>query len=204
MHRSLALAGLLAVLAAPAAAQTISTPIYKGPYHDFRNSELAGYISDPGSGISIALQGEYRRVTSRFDYGLTFGYLDPSGPGSGIFGIGVDGRASVARRTQDFPLDASLTLGLGGLIQSGDIGFILPIGISLGRQVLLEESKISFTPYVNPVIAPVFGSDNVVGNDVLFGLGLGVDISLSPRTDVRLSAGLGDLDGVGVGLAWHR
>jgi hypothetical protein len=204
MHRSVALAGLLATLAVPAAAQTIGTPVYKSPYHDFRRSELAGYLSDPGSGISIAIQGEYRRATPRFDYGLTFGYLDPTGSGSGIFGVGIDGRASVAHRTEDFPLDASVTLGLGGLIRSGDIGFMLPIGITLGRQVLLEESKVSFTPYVNPVIAPVFGNDNVVGNDVLFGLGLGVDITLSPRLDVRLSGGLGDIDGVGVGLAWHR
>jgi hypothetical protein len=204
MRRSLLLAGLLAAFAIPAAAQTIGTPIYKSPYRAFRKTELAGYLSDPGAGISLAIQGEYRIARPKFDFGLTVGFLDASGNGDGTFALGIDARAPLAHHSQDFPLDASLTGGLGALFRSGDAGFLLPIGVTLGRQVLLEESSISFTPFVAPVIVPVFGNDNVVGNDVQFGLGLGVDISLTRTFDVRVSGSLGDIEGIGIGLAWHR
>ena len=205
MRRSLVLTGLLAaVVSVSATAQTIGTPVYKTPYTGFKHSELAGYISDPGQGVSIAVQGEYRIARKKYDLGLTVGYADASGSGNGLFGVGVDGRTGLARHTQDFPLDAALTGGIGALFRSGDVGIIIPVGVSLGREIILEDSKISFTPYVNPVLAPVVGSDNVVGNSVLFGLGLGVDIGLSPAFHLRVSGSVGDIDGVAIGLAWHR
>ena len=202
MRRSLILVGLVAALVGPdLAAQTLGTPIFKSPYRSFKSSELGGYISDPGEGISIAIQGEYRMARPSFDWGLVVGYSDPNGSGDGIFGVGVDARAQLARHTKDFPLDASGTLGFGALFRSGDSGFLIPFGVTLGRQVQLENSKVSFTPYVNPVIAPTFGD---LLDDVQFGLGLGVDIALSPSFDVRVSGSLGDIEGVGVGVAWHR
>lgn len=202
MRRSLILAGLVTVLLAPAlAAQTIATPVFKSPYRGFKKTELAGYLSDPGEGISLALQGEYRMARPTFDWGVTFGYMDAKGGGENIFGVGVDARAQIARHTQDFPLDASGTLGFGALFRDGDSGFLIPFGVTLGRQVQLENSKVSFVPYVNPVIAPTFGD---LLDDVQFALGLGVDIALSPTFDVRVSGSLGDLEGVAVGLAWHR
>lgn len=202
MRRSLILAGLVTVLLAPAlTAQTIATPVFKSPYRAFKKTELAGYLSDPGEGISLALQGEYRMARPTFDWGVTFGYLDATGGGDNLFGVGVDARAQIARHTQDFPLDASGTLGFGALFRSGDSGFLIPFGVTLGRQVQLENSKVSFVPYVNPVIAPTFGD---LLDDVQFALGLGVDIALSPTFDVRVSGSLGDLEGVAVGLAWHR
>jgi hypothetical protein len=202
MRRSFILAGLVTVLLAPAlTAQTISTPVFKSPYRSFKKTELAGYLSDPGEGISLALQGEYRMARPNFDWGVTFGYFDAQGGGENLFGVGVDARAQIARHTQDFPLDASGTLGFGALFRDGDSGFLIPFGVTLGRQVQLENSKISFVPYVNPVIAPTFGD---LLDDVQFALGLGVDIALSPSFDVRVSGSLGDLEGVGIGLAWHR
>ena len=116
-------------------------------------------------------------------------------------GAGIDGRVLVAHHSEKFPLDASLTAGFGGLFASGTSHFYIPLGASLGRQVLLENSNISFTPFVAPVIAPNFGDGP---DDTLFGLGLGVDIALSKTFDARVSGALGDYDGVGVGLAWHR
>jgi len=202
MRRSFILAGLVAALLAPdLAAQTLGTPIYKSPYVSFKKTELAGYISDPGEGVSLALQGEYRMARPTFDWGLVVGYLDANGGGDGIFGVGIDARARLARQSKDFPLDASGTLGFGALFSNGNSGFLIPFGVTLGRQVELENSKVSFVPYVNPVIAPTFGD---LLDDVQFGLGLGVDIALSPSLDVRVSGSLGDIEGVGIGLAWHR
>lgn len=203
MRRSFILAGLVAaIVATDLTAQTIATPIFKSPYRAFKRTELAGYISDPGEGVSLALQGEYRMARPTFDWGVTFGYMDPEGSGGdGLFGVGIDARAKLAQHSRDFPLDASGTLGFGALFSNGDTGFLIPFGVTLGRQVELENSKVSFVPYVNPVIAPTFGD---LLDDVQFALGLGVDIALSPAFDVRVSGSLGDLEGVGVGLAWHH
>jgi hypothetical protein len=202
MNRGLLVATLLTVLGtASMAAQVLDTPVYKSPYRSFKRSELAGYISDPGEGVSVAIQGEYRIARPKYDVGFTVGFLEGAGSNDNLFGVGLDGRLPIAGHTKDFPLDASLTGGFGALFGGGQTGFILPFGVSLGRQLLLENSNVSFTPYVNPVIAPTFGD---LLSDVQFGLGLGVDIALSKTLDVRVSGSLGDIDGVAVGLAWHR
>ena len=60
---------------------------------------------------------------------------------------------------------------------------------------------MSFTPYVNPVVAPTFG--DLLG-DVQFGLGLGVDLAITKTFDLRVSGSLGDIEGVGIGAAWHH
>lgn len=200
MRRSLVLAVVLAAFATPLVAQTIGTPVFKAPTRTWKNSELGGYISDPGEAISIAVQGEYRIGRPKFDFGLVLGYADVRGGGDGVFGIGIDARTGLARATKDFPLDAAITGGFGATFSDGNNAFFVPVGVSLGRQIMLEESKISFTPYLSPVIAPVFGDNS----DVLFGFGLGVDVSVSPRLDIRVAGALGDIEGVSIGLAWHR
>jgi len=198
---SLLTIALAALLATPAMAQTIGTPIYHSPYRAFKNTELGGYLSDPGAGVSVAIQGEYRIARPKFDLGLTVGFADGSGNSNNLFGVGIDGRLPISRHTQSFPLDASFTGAFGALFGDGKVGFIVPVGVSLGRQVLMEGSNISFTPYVNPVIAPTFG--DLLG-DTQFGLGLGVDLALSRTFDLRVSGSLGDIEGVGIGAAWHH
>jgi hypothetical protein len=202
MLRSLALAGLLsAALAAGAAAQTLTTPVFLSPYRAFQHNELSGAISDPGSGISVALEGAYRFARSRYDLGLHAGILDGSGASKSVFALGADGRLSLSRHSQQFPLDVAGTLGFGALFSDGNSGFLIPFGVTLGRQLLLEDSNISFVPYVHPVIAPTFGD---LSNGTQFGLGLGVDVALNKTFDIRVSGAVGDYEGVGIGLAWHR
>lgn len=187
-----------------ASAQTLGLPVFQSPYRAFKQNELGATFSDPGDGISWALEGQYRRADrrGRFDWGLRLAYADPEGKGGdGIFGIGADVRAPIARHTQDFPLDAAVTAGFGALFSNGNSGFLVPLGVTLGRQVMLENSSISFVPYVHPVLAPAFGD---LFDDVQFGLGLGVDINLSRTWDARIGGSVGDLDGFGIGFAWHR
>jgi hypothetical protein len=52
------------------------------------------------------------------------------------------------------------------------------------------------------VILPVLGASG--GSDVGFALGLGVDLRFSRNVAVRVSGGLGDLEGVGIGLTYVR
>lgn len=202
MRRMILSAAVLAVLGtAGLEAQTLATPVMKSPYTSFKRTELGAYLSDPGEAFSVALQGEYRMARKKFDFGIALGYADVKGNGDNVFALGIDARAAVARHTRDFPLDAAITGGFGTLIADGQTGFLIPVGVTLGRQVLLEESNISFTPYVNPIIAPTFGE---LLDDVQFGIGLGVDVAVTKTFDIRVSGSLGDLEGIAIGVAWHR
>lgn len=98
----------------------------------------------------------------------------------------------------DFPLDGALVLGVGGWFVSGNSVLIVPAGLSLGRRIDPQGSTISIVPYVQPTL--FLTADGA--SDVLFALGLGADFRLSPRFDARISAGLGDLEGVSLGAVW--
>jgi opacity protein-like surface antigen len=107
--------------------------------------------------------------------------------GQGKFDVGF--RAGV---------DGALTAGIGGSFGDFSQGYI-PVGLSLGRRIELE-GGISFVPYLQPVIGFTFGDDS----DAIFAVGLGVDFKLSKTFDLRVTGGLGDIDGIGIGFAWIR
>ena len=130
------------------------------------------------------------------------GIADFNGPGTALL-VGGDFRTQLLHYSDSFPLDGSLTLGLGGWFGSNvDDEIFLPVGFSLGRRFELENSNTIFVPYVHPVIIPTFGAPG--GDDVGFSLGLGVDIKFSEQWGVRASGGLGDLEGVGISIAYLR
>ena len=192
--------GLLALSPlAPITAQSTGTPIYQAPYRAFAHSEIGISLSDPGNGV--ALEGSYRTAFSRkVDLGFRGGFADRSGPKGSNLLLGADLRARVLDHNESFPLDGSFTVGLG--IQSGDgftVGY-LPIGFSMGRRILIEGSSISLVPYVHPVLTPIFGD----GSGTDFTLGFGVDARITPRLDLRFSAGIGDRDGIGFTVAFLR
>lgn len=191
---------LLALPALPALAQETGTPIFKAPYRAFDEHEFGASLSDPGEGVGFALEGFYRYGKGQNDFSIRGGFADPDG-GDTIFLIGGDFRTQVISYSESFPLDGALTLGLGGLFGEGDDVFLLPVGITLGRRFDVEGSSTTFVPYVHPNIVPVFGGGD---DDVEFTLGLGVDIRFSDRWAVRASGGLGDIEGVGVSLAYIR
>src|SRR6267142_1150869 len=112
---------------------------------------------------------------------------------------GAAARERVVTHTEDFPLDGALIVGIGGEFASGSSALIVPVGLSLGRRVDPRDSKISIVPYVQPTGFFVAGSGT---SDFLFALGLGADFRLSPRFDARISAGLGDLEGVSLSAVW--
>jgi opacity protein-like surface antigen len=191
---------LLAGSTASAVAQETATPIFKAPYRAFQSHEFGGSLSDPGEGIDFALEGFYRYGKGQHDFSLRAGFADGAGDNT-IFLLGGDFRTQVLSYSESFPLDGALTLGLGGLFGDGDDIFLLPIGISLGRRFDVEGSSTTFVPYVHPNIVPVFGGGD---DDVEFTLGLGVDIKFGEQWAVRASGGLGDIEGVGISLAYLR
>jgi hypothetical protein len=191
---------LLAGSAASALAQETATPIFKAPHRAFQSHEFGGSLSDPGEGVGFALEGFYRYGKGPHDFSIRGGFADSDGDDT-IFLIGGDFRTQVLTYSESFPLDGALTLGLGGLFGEGDDVFLLPIGLSLGRRFDVEGSSTKFVPFVHPNIVPVFGGGD---DDVEFTLGLGVDIKFGEQWAVRASGGLGDIEGVGVTLAYLR
>ena len=191
---------LVAGMAGTSAAQETGTPIFMAPYRAFDNHEFGASLSDT-EGISFALEGFYRYGTGSNDFGLNAGFADVQGGGDAIVLIGGDFRTRVLNYSESFPLDGALTLGLGGRFGEGDDVFAIPLGVSLGRRFDMEGSNTTFVPYVHPVIVPTFGGPD---DDVAFALGLGVDVRFSERWAIRASGGLGDIEGVGVSVAYIR
>lgn len=191
---------LAVAVAVPAAAQETGTPVFKSPYRTFTTSEVGVTFSDPGAGVDWALEGFYGYGRGRWDIGLRAGVADFSSEDTGIL-LGGSARTRVLESSESFPLDGALTLGAGAMIVDGDVFFRTPIGISLGRRVVLEGSETSFVPYAHPVLVPVFGAGD---SDVGFALGLGVDIKFGRTFDIRVAGALGDYEGVSIGAAFIR
>lgn len=188
---------LLAAGTGTAAAQSTGTPVFMAPYRAFTRSEVGAALSDPG--VGYALQGFYRVGRNRFDIGFTLGFADAKHADASVL-AGVDLRTRVIDHTEDFPFDGAFVTGIGGSFRDQHtIGFI-PIGVSLGRRLELDDSRTSFVPYVQPTLIPTFGDDS----DVLFSLGFGVDLRAGRTVDIRFSAGLGDIDGVSISIAILR
>ena len=203
MRRSLCggfLVAAMVVLAAnDSAAQETGTPIFKAPYRAFTNHEFGASFSDPGEGVSFALEGFYRYGRGANDFSLRGGFADLNGDGGTRVLVGGDFRTQVLSYSESFPLDGALTVGLGANVGDGPDAYLIPIGVSLGRRFDLEGSKTSFVPYAHPVIVPTFGNGD---SQINFALGLGVDMRFSQTLAVRVSGGVGDIEGVGISLAY--
>jgi hypothetical protein len=191
-----AIASLL--LAGSVAAQSTSTPVFLAPYRPFSRVEYGAQLSDPGQGF--ALEGFYRFANKKVDVGFRGGFADADGAET-IFLAGVDFRTRIVDHSVDFPLDGALTLGVGGQFGNGASNAFVPIGVSFGRLVELDQSDVQFVPYLHPILSPVFG-DNDSGLD--FRLWLGVDIRFNRRFEIRVAGALGDPDGVSVGFSILR
>jgi hypothetical protein len=194
---------LVAGVVGTAAGQETGTPIFSAPTREFTDHEFGASLSDPGEGASVGIEGFYRFAQGPYDFGLRAGFIDFEGNiGTGVV-LGGNFRTQLVHYSESFPLDGAVTLGLGGVFGSDiDDAFFLPIGFSLGRTFDLEGSSTTFVPYVQPVVIPVFGGAG--DDDVQFAFGLGVDIKFSEKWAVRASGSLGDLEGVGISLAYLR
>lgn len=193
---------LVGLSAGTAAAQETGTPMFKAPYRAFNSYEFGAALSDPGSEMQYALEGFYGFGKGTNDFGLRAGIADPEGAGSTRLILGGDFRTRLLSYSESFPLDGALTVGAGVNFGDGDDLIYLPIGFSLGRRFELENSKVTFTPYAHPTLIPVVGASG--GSDVGFALGLGVDMRFSESLAARVSGGIGDLEGVGLGLTYIR
>ena len=185
----------LLLLASPGAAQSTGVPVFQAPYRAFAKNEIAISYTDPGPGYS--LEGSYRiDLGSHADGGIRGGLLETGNGVKTSALLGVDARLRLIDHTETFSLDGSLTLGLGFRDNGRTVGY-LPIGISMGRRFFVEGSSTSLVAYVQPTLTPMFAD----ASGTNFTLGFGVDVRLTQRLDFRFSGGIGDLDGIGLGVA---
>src|SRR6266571_2676928 len=188
-HVTLSLTGLLAILAGQLCAQATGMPSFNAPYRAFQRSEFGVVASFPNS-HGTAIEGVYRYAASNFDIGLRGGMFDPGACCKTELLVGAEARERVITHTVDFPLD-------GALVSGGSVVFI-PVGLSLGRRIDPRGSTVSIVPYVQPTATLVADG----GSNLDFTLGLGADFRFGHTFDARLSAGLGDLDGVSLAAVW--
>jgi hypothetical protein len=198
-HTTLAALGAAATLAlgALASAQETGTPVFSAPYRGFGKHELGVSLSAP-EGADLGFEGFYGFASGRNDFGLRVGVLDD---GHTDFVIGGRFRTRLITHSVDFPLDGALTVGVGGVFYDGGSVVRVPIGLSLGRRFDGKSSGLSFVPYLQPVLVPTFSEDD---SSMDFALGLGLDIRLTRRFDLRVSGAVGDLEGFAVSFAWVR
>jgi hypothetical protein len=185
-------------LAAPARAQETGTPVFSAPYRAFSHHELGLSLSAP-EGSDLGLEGFYSFASGRNDFGLRVGLLD-EGESSGLL-LGGRFRTRLVTHSEDFPLDGALTVGLGAQFLDGGTVLRTPIGLSLGRRIDSRSSGMSFVPYLQPVVIPRFSDGD---SELDFALGLGLDLRLTRRFDLRVSGSVGDLEGFAVSFAWVR
>jgi hypothetical protein len=198
MRRFYALSLLLFALASTAAAQASGMPSFNAPYRAFTRSEIGLVLTFPDAG-GTAFEGAYRMSNGKFDLGFRAGIWDSDRVGDAVLLLGAEARQRVLTHTTDFPLDGALIVGIGGQFVSGSSVLVIPVGLSLGRRVDPRDSKISIVPYVQPTALLVSGNGD---SDFIFALGLGADFRLTPRFDARISAGLGDVEGVSLSAVW--
>jgi hypothetical protein len=190
----------LVVATGSLAAQETGTPVFKAPYRAFKVMELGASLSDP-KGAELGLEGFYGFGNGENDIGIRGGLYKTDVDSR--LAVGVSFRRRIIPASESFPLDGALTLGFGTNLGDNADPFFVPIGLSLGRRIQLEGSKTSFVPYVQPVIVPTFWTgDNAPDSGVDFALGLGVDVTFGGSFDIRVSGGIGDIDGVAISVAW--
>ncbi len=181
-----------------AAAQATGLPSFNAPYRAFTRSEIGVVLTFPNGG-GTAIEGAYRISQAKFDLGFRGGIFDPGGGGNTVLLVGTEARERVVTHTEDFPLDGALIVGVGGGFVSGSSALFVPVGISLGRRLDPKGSTISIVPYAQPTALFVAGS---APSHLHFTLGLGADFRLTHRFDARISAGLGDVEGVSLSAVW--
>jgi hypothetical protein len=201
MIRSAAVAMIAAiVLASTAVAQASGLPSFNAPYRSFNRYEAGFAVTFPGLD-DAAVEGLYRFGSGKFDIGLRGGiwFVSNAATNDEIIALGLEARERILTHSADFPADGALIFGAGLQVGAAD-NFIPSVGVSFGRRLDVEDSDVSIVPFIQPHMWWFIGD----ADDVQFSLGFGADFRLSPRFDLRLSTGIGDIDGLSLAAVWIR
>ncbi len=185
----------------PAQAQETGMPTFNAPYRAFTNHEAGVDVSFPDGG-GTAFEGHYRFGRRQLDIGFRAGWFDPGGVADTRVLLGASVRHRVISRSESFPLDGALVVGIGASLADNANLVSIPAGLSVGRRLTLRNSPVVIIPYAQPTLFLLTG--DLINTEVKFALGLGADFRLSPQFVVRLSGGVGNLEGISLGAVWVR
>ena len=184
------------------AAQETGTPIFKAPYRAFNNQEFGASLSDPARAESYAIEGFYSYGSGPNDFSLRGGYVD-QGP-QGAVALGVDFRRRIIRASRELPARRRAHARASVRSSRRGVRRLLHPGRHLAgpshRPRELEDQLRPLLPADHR--AHLLLRRHAPDGGVDFALGLGVDIKFGGRLDVRVSGGIGDIDGVAIGLAY--
>lgn len=202
------LLGLTALALALAAAAPLSAQAYG--YPAMQNSRVSereyNFALADGGGFGTALIFQWREGLGnpRWQFTMDAGFADPGGPNSEtriILGGGLDYQLTQA--TSDMPFDIVLGGGLGASIGPDDTALRLPFGASIGHRFPLE-GTFAISPFVHPRLSWNRGSraGPTADSETNLDLDIGANFEINPQMAVRVSAGLGDSDAIGLSFAW--
>ncbi len=174
-------------------AQATGTPTFFAPTRGFGDTEVGVSVSGGGG---VGVEGRFGFSLRSSDISLRAGYVDGGDAGSGSFVAGAEARVPVIGQNRSLPLDGALIFGVGHSFSDAGGETFVPLGLSLGKRVVLDGNDLQLTPYVQPTV--IFQSDSA------FGFGLGLDIHILGVPDIRLNWALGDLNGFAMSLFWAR
>jgi hypothetical protein len=187
----------MSVLAAEGmSAQATGTPTFFAPTRGFGDTEVGVSFSGASGSGGVGVEGRYGFSLNNSDISLRAGYVDPGDAGSGSFVAGVEARIPVIGHDRRFPLDGAFILGVGHSFSDAGGETFVPVGLSLGRRIVLDGNDLQITPYVQPTV--IFQDDSV------FGAGLGLDLHIRGVPDIRFNWTVGDLNGFSGSLFWAR
>lgn len=206
------LAGVLAAclagigcLAGTAAAQVYDVPTFRTPYGE---TGLGLHLVLQNDADDVGVLGTWRRSGSDIVLGVRAGLLEADGDLGLMVGMEV-GRQFV-QANEEFPLDVAWASGVGvGTVPDRDVTLLrVPIGISIGRRVQLDDGGTFITPYAHPRLAvDILFFDAGPGEDdtrseLNADIDLGLDIELSPQVTFRFAVTVGENEAIGLGLAF--
>jgi hypothetical protein len=197
LGRVVAACGLLVFAAAvPATAQETGTPVFHAPYRSSLRYEF-GVAASFQRAYQTGIEAHYGHAVGPVDIAVRAGRMIRDDV-QDSFLIGVQARVPVVPEER-FPARGALVAGVG-LDVSGGASLWVPIGLSLGRRLLVEKSVVSFVPFVQPTVY-----FTTVGSEIAAGLGLGLDLRISTGFAFSVSGGVGTgaaPEGVAATVAW--
>jgi hypothetical protein len=192
------LLGVVMVLPAGAAAQ-IAYPSFQVPHVAEREFNFA--IADASKTTTLVFQWR-EGVGPRSQMSFDGGFADVDrGDGGLTLLLGAQYAYQLARSTSaDAPLDALFTVGAFARVGNDDVSALsIPVGVSVGHRFLLDDG-MAITPYAHPRLSVDVWDDD---SEVNINVDIGASFDFSSQFGLRFSATLGEVDALGLSLAWR-
>lgn len=203
MRRFLGLSALVLAAAAPLAAQAYGYPAMQNSRISEREYNFV-LADGGGSGTALVFQWREGLGNPKWQFTMDAGFADPDDVASetrlivgGGFGF------QLTQATSDMPFDIVLAGGLGAAFGDDVTRLRLPFGASIGHRFPLE-GTFAISPFVHPRLSwnRISGTGTTTRSDTNLDLDIGANFEISPQMAVRIAAGLGDAEAIGVSFAW--